>query len=300
MRYVDKDKIEEYLPSDWDERARAALEYVEEKMAVIQSMAQVQGKSQAETEKLVKKARANAIAKKAELWSYAGQHIRNVMHDKCWYCESYESRSDMPVDHFRPKSSVAECPDHPGYWWLTFDWENYRFSCTYCNSRRVDVEGRTAGGKQDHFPVFSPPGWALSKDDDWRTERPVLLDPTNPDDTHLITFHENGFPRETVHDEQDEEHIRARESIRFYHLDHQKAVRDRKRIAVTIRNHFVEVERLIPKMNADTIVRDQIKFHKKQIIKLVREDATYCTAARVFLQGYRACEWVQAILERNL
>ena len=98
--------------------------------------------------------------------------------DKCWYCESKQIRLDRHVDHYRPKNSVAECADHPGYWWLAFRSYNYRYSCTYCNSRRVDQRSGQAGGKADHFPLRDESRRAFSPDDPIDDEQPTLLDPT--------------------------------------------------------------------------------------------------------------------------
>ncbi|HEX7331392.1 MAG TPA: hypothetical protein VF290_07825 [Pyrinomonadaceae bacterium] len=300
MRYIDKDDIRILLPGDWDEKADAALRYVERKMKEAYESSIAEGKTSDEVEKAVKAARTAAIQNKSDLWSYAGHHVKSIMHEKCWYCETKEVRSDMPVDHFRPKNSVAECPTHPGYWWLAFHWENYRYSCTFCNSRRVDVENQTAGGKQDHFPIIQPPAWAGDPDADWQAERPVLLDPTNLDDVSLLTYHENGYPRETCQDETADEHLRARQSIYFYHLDHIKAVRARKILAVKIRDHVENIDRLERLRQAGQDTWEDIKYHKREIIKLIREKAAFCTAAKIYLQGFRDRDWVKEILDRDL
>jgi uncharacterized protein (TIGR02646 family) len=300
VRYIDKDEIEVLLPANWQEKAQQANEYVERKTDEARQKAISEGKTSDEIEKLVNAARTTAINYKSDLWSYAGKHIKEIMHDKCWYCETNEVRSDMPVDHFRPKNSVAECPEHPGYWWLAFDWENYRYACTFCNSRRVDIKNQTDGGKQDHFPIIEPPRWATSETDDWRAERPVLLDPTNLDDIRLLTYHETGYPRETNQDTSTEAYLRAKQSIHFYHLDHIKAVRARKNIAIKIKGHVDHVDRLEALQSAGQNTRDDIKYHRKEIIKMVREKAPFCTAARIYLQGYRNRDWVEEILNRSI
>jgi uncharacterized protein (TIGR02646 family) len=300
MRYIDQDDVELLLPSDWGTKAAEALAYVEQKVKEARQAAIADGKSPDEIEAAVHKARAKAINTKSTLWSDAGICIRKVMHGKCWYCETKEIRSDMPVDHFRPKNSVVECPDHPGYWWLAFEWTNYRYSCTFCNSRRVDVENGTSGGKHDHFPLLPSSTWAKCPTDNWKDEKPLLLDPFNLDDVKLLTYHTNGYPRETCRDETREDYIRAKKSIYFFHLDHIKAVRERKTIAIMIKRHVQQVEDLLLVKDTQPSANDQIKFHKKEIIKMVREVAPLCTAARIYLQDYRAFEWVQEILDRNL
>src|SRR4051812_1734670 len=56
---------------------------------------------------------------------------------KCAYCES---PLGMEVaggsDHFRPIRSVAEHPDHPGYYWLAYDWDNLLPACGMCLSNK--------------------------------------------------------------------------------------------------------------------------------------------------------------------
>ncbi len=35
------------------------------------------------------------------------------------------------------RGSVLENSENEGYWWLAFDWKNYRYFCTWCNQRRI-------------------------------------------------------------------------------------------------------------------------------------------------------------------
>jgi uncharacterized protein (TIGR02646 family) len=62
----------------------------------------------------------------------------------CAYCgERITMREGGDVDHYRPKGRVIEDPDHGGYWWLAYAFENYLHSCKRCNQ----------GLKKDHFPL---------------------------------------------------------------------------------------------------------------------------------------------------
>ena len=241
-----------------------------------------------EIEEYVLEARRKAISAKSEVWRAAAGALRIASHSKCWYCETTQDRSDMPVDHFRPKNRVSEAPGHPGYWWLAFDWTNYRLSCTYCNSKRRDIGGGTEGGKQDHFPIIPPPPHARCDTDP--EDRPKLLDPINDNDTKLLTFMPNGFPHPAKDDPVSVD--RVTESIRLYHLDQSALVKKRKRIADDISQH----------VNAAGAVQNDMdfRFHKKEIIKRVRAKAECSTAARVYLQAYRTHEWVDEILSRDL
>ena len=180
MRYVDLSDVEVELPDDWEDKVNTAKAYVQQKVQEAETEAIQQHKSQEECQLAIIRARKNAINAKSTIWAEAGKIVGKVMSEKCWYCETKETRSDMPVDHFRPKNSVAECKGHDGYWWLAFNWENYRYSCTYCNSRRVDVV--TEGGKQDHFPLLNPESRVFDETGDINAENPILIDPCDIDE----------------------------------------------------------------------------------------------------------------------
>jgi len=93
--------------------------------------------------------RSKVINDHSHVWGLFKGALRTLSHGKCWYCEAIDARSDNAVDHYRPKGNVrGATPRHEGYWWLAFEWSNYRFSCTYCNSIRKSA-GKT-GGKQDY------------------------------------------------------------------------------------------------------------------------------------------------------
>ncbi len=85
----------------------------------------------------------------------------NVFHEKCAYCESRLTRSSGHAEHFRPKGRVKAKSNgtaklvktedengnqinHPGYFWLAYNWKNLLPSCEKCN---------TSGGKGDQFPT---------------------------------------------------------------------------------------------------------------------------------------------------
>jgi uncharacterized protein (TIGR02646 family) len=62
---------------------------------------------------------------------------------KCAYCENIEKKAE--IEHYRPKKGVNEASEHPGYFWLCYEWTNLLPSCRYCN---------TEGGKGNQFPIM--------------------------------------------------------------------------------------------------------------------------------------------------
>jgi uncharacterized protein (TIGR02646 family) len=110
--------------------------------------------------------------------------LEELFHDKCAYCETrIVAGSDWDVEHFRPKGKVAERDDHPGYYWLAYEWSNLYPSCSHCNQRRKDrprwgdLRYAGSGGKLDQFPLEDESTRALSPDDDLASEKRLLLDP---------------------------------------------------------------------------------------------------------------------------
>ncbi len=115
------------------------------------------------------------------------------------------------------------------YWWLAFDYRNYRFACTYCNSRRKDKEFGTAGGKQQEFPLARDGVRASGPDDDIKAERPLLLDPCEFDDPPILWFDESGLPNINPRQGRGEHvKLRVKHSTTLYHLDHSFLVTARR------------------------------------------------------------------------
>ena len=144
MRYVDPSRIEAVLPGELVIRARDAR---------LELLAQTNDQE-----------RRRVISLRDDVWQDMKVWLRRVMENKCWYCETKQLRSDNAVDHFRPKSI---------YWWLAFNYTNYRFACTFCNSRRRDLEFGTSGGKQNEFPLSSTGKRAKQPGDDLEIEDPA-------------------------------------------------------------------------------------------------------------------------------
>ena len=127
----------------------------------------------------------------AELYSRAKPFLLEVFHNKCAYCESAISNAQPgDVEHYRPKGRIRDLDgsvirvrindeemDHPGYWWLSYDWENLLPSCADCNRPRYHPDRSTLAGKGDLFPVEG--SRAVDPDDKLVLEHPLLLDPTH-------------------------------------------------------------------------------------------------------------------------
>lgn len=190
MRFVDPVRVEAVATGEWLRRAK-----------------KLRGDLDAAADD---DARREIIKNEASSWQDAKKFLRPVLNRKCWYCETREDRSDNAVDHYRPKSL---------YLWLAFELLNFRYSCTYCNSRRKDPESTESGGKQDLFPlsVGSP---RATKPEELKAEKPLLLDPCVFEDHKRLWFDETGLAslRPRYSGDQYEE-ARFEESRTLYNLD---------------------------------------------------------------------------------
>jgi hypothetical protein len=290
MRFIDTSQAKVLLGNSWHEDA-------EEARASVNSAPDSE-------------ARKAKIKAKAQLWSDAGKTLATLSSNRCWYCESRELRSDMPVDHFRPKNRVEEekvrvkLPGknkhtwqypHEGYWWLAFSASNYRYSCTFCNSRRVDVVGGTDGGKQDHFPLLPGSTRAKCEADNHDLEKPALLDPCVEHDPELLTFLDSGRPLPSRSQEQDPiAHERAVASIRLYHLDHASLVAERKQLWARVNALVDRGSRIISRHGpADPSLTDV----KQDLRALIRRSSPLCRLSHLALRGRRDVEWVRDWLD---
>ena len=280
MIFIDPDKVAERISRDWLAVARdISVELVSAEPV----------------------ARRAIVERHEQHWRALKRTLAVVGHMKCWYCESKENRSDNAVDHFRPKGRIVEDPTHGGYWWLAFAYENYRFSCTFCNSRRRDVDAGTTGGKHDHFPLEPSGVRARSPDDALTLEKPMLLDPCRARDVMILWFDDGG--NTTIHPDFEalETCVRRVEVSRdIYHLDHADIVVVRRRV-------YREVQKLADRIDgafvamtdADPEAQELFEGLLQQLRRRLDDEAEYAATARCAVRGLRATSGAaQALLER--
>lgn len=98
--------------------------------------------------------------------------------NKCWYTEAYESVSSIHVDHYRPKGRAKDLDGNEceGYWWLAFNWTNYRISGQLINVKKSDI-----------FPIVEGARANANDPVSLRLEAPLLIDPITLQ-TRLISY----------------------------------------------------------------------------------------------------------------
>jgi hypothetical protein len=269
MRYIDGLQLQ--LPGGWLERASVATKAV---------------------------AKGDDPNDHAAVWRELKDALAELFHDKCWYCEMQVTRSDNAVDHFRPKGRVSDAANqHGGYKWLAFDHSNFRYACTFCNSRRKDIDGGTAGGKADRFPLLEEARRVYAKGSH-AGERPTLLDPCEFGDWRLLGCRkENGTP--CAASEETEQRKRAEVSIEVYHLQHEPLCKLRHTEAVQLLSDIEEAKRLFMETQSDGAQELSFKKVAQRILRAIRLDSPFSGEMRFLLGGERdeAHSWIQSLLE---
>ncbi len=250
--------------------------------------------------KLDGKERAEFINGKSDIWKDLKPELEKLSNNKCWYCESKEKRSDRAVDHYRPKNNVHDSdPPHSGYWWLAFKQENYRLSCTYCNSRRCDRESGEVGGKGDYFPLEQESKRVAAEGTIFRHEGALLLDPCNRADVSLLWYAEDGrvVPR---YDEKDIPlaYKRADKSIELYNLNEVEIKEARRAIYKKIKELVNDGDLYFDSFCSGNVDADHaIGKIIANLDALITEKAEFSAYAKAIVEGFSQTGrlWMQGL-----
>jgi len=251
MRYIN---LDDYTPlQDWIDRAKA----LSDKLAT---------KTPEE--------RAKFINDNSSIWTELKEDLLKKSHGKCWYTEAHDIASHYHVDHFRPKNKtvglrksdviIKTLNNKEPYWWLAFDWENYRISASMPNTT-----------KSCYFPLRINTPIAITKAE-INNEFPALLDPRDRDDVSFLDFNEEGRVCPAMGIVTDTwEAQRVKISIRVYNLNHQILVDARVQIqnrCKTLINELIEIYKDI-KYNSNPHARERYREKNQQIRKMVSEES---------------------------
>lgn len=164
--------------------------------------------------------RKQVIDANQDVWKELLPWLRKITKGKCWFSESRGACQYWEVEHFRPKGAARNLDGTEraeGYWWLAFEWGNFRL-CGGVSNRK----------KGCFFPLRTGTPIATSANRNIDDEDPHLLDPTKQEDPPLLTFNRNGdvnpTPNMTTWDTE-----RATVSIGRYKLqEHEEFVEARR------------------------------------------------------------------------
>ncbi|HAS6440125.1 TPA: hypothetical protein GRR81_03310 [Vibrio parahaemolyticus] len=303
MRYIDPNEIFKRIPDKWHDDVENNWKKINEKLELYSQKLLEDKVIGEKKEKLISKERKRLINLHSSVWRDFAKSVKDLSFEKCWYCESREARSNMPVDHFRPKARVTDCKEHPGYWWLAFDWKNYRYSCTYCNSLasiESEKEEPLLEGKGNFFDLVDNEQRAYQQGQP--ESQPMLLDPCVKGDTELLTYTPVGMPKPSSPDVDSENYKRAEYSIVKYRLRQSKAKNERFDIYQKLDRYVTNLAPLKKKEELTNEEKAAIESYEQDIVGLISERAVYRTAARLYLKTLITpgnFDWVVDLLARH-
>lgn len=171
--------------------------------------------------------RNDFIDQHAEYWGKLKEYYVELSHGKCWYTEAKEKASYYHMDHFRPKKcpkklekdcEIETATSAEAYWWLAFDWKNYRLAAAIPNT-----------SKGSYFPLKKGTH-AIRPGQDVNDEWCGLLDPTDEYDVSLIAFGLDGKVYPACTDNKCWDAFRVGLSVRVFNLNYEALVDARKEI----------------------------------------------------------------------
>lgn len=203
--------------------------------------------------------------------------LEKIFYDKCAYCETkFLAAADWDVEHFRPKGRVAERENHPGYYWLCYEWENLYLSCPHCNQRRKDKprwsdpQTLPSGGKLDQFPILGEKTRAMLPDDDIYQEHTLLIDPCYDDPEWYLAYDPFGDIIPLGDNPYGEM------TIKIFHLKRRR-LRDARRSVIKLTSEFVKkIKKARSNGNSDAVdeLEDLLQCH------ILADNSRYAGAAR--------------------
>lgn len=239
-------------------------------------------------------------------------------YDKCWFSEAKDSVSPYTIEHFRPTLAVSRTdfkkmklptfvemqrPDwtkerkyrSEGYWWLAFEFTNFRICGSLINSK-----------KGNRFPLQSESRLIVVGSSNSPLEIPILLDPTKEDDPQLLTFESDGKAKPTEVDETKFGFLRARISIEIYGLnaipplvEHRQ--RKWKSCLKLIKNNNIFYQRIKPVLEStlplpDNLVEDLGLFNENcdELKEYMNPHSEFSSVAKTCILSYaNSCEWIK-------
>lgn len=217
-------------------------------------------------------ARNQLIDANQGIWGEIKDFLLNVSNQKCWYSEAKDSYNHLHVDHFRPKKVAigTDKIDYGGYWWLAFQWTNYRVCGGAGNVRKKDKFAVRANKSNN-------PGTPIED------ELILLLDPCEEEDVLKLTFNENGEITPITINGWDFE--RASYTIESLNLNFKLLKEARKEVWIKCSTIVTECQSLMAlnDVSPSVLRRGQIKEKIKQLRELVKSNAEFSATARACL-----------------
>lgn len=218
-------------------------------------------------------ARKEIIDANASIWGDLKDWLLGLSHQKCWFSEAKDCFSHWDVEHYRPKKSAKDLDGtaHDAYWWLAFDWKNFR------------VCGNAGNRKKGSFFPLRPGCIRCAPGGDCRLEDPLLLDPSDEDDPVLLSFDLEGHAIPAAHVTDPWEKERVEYSVERCNLDFPPLMDKRKVVWAEcwhrIQDYLKEL-RLYHADKTNMVAKAGYKDAARKVLELMREEEELSAVAR--------------------
>lgn len=171
-----------------------------------------------------RKERNEFISRHSGHWGELKPWLFALSGGKCWFTDTTNNGSHYDVEHFRPKAEAKNFDGsvREGYWWLAFDYTNYRLAGGVPNAKKGGWFPLCDGSLCSTFGIRCE-----------ESEVPYLLDPARASDPLLLAFDEEGnaIPAPSADNSEVAQwnQARAEESIKRYKLNDHDALPERRR-----------------------------------------------------------------------
>lgn len=220
------------------------------------------------------------ISKKSAHWGKLKPWLFALSGGKCWFTDTTNNGSHYDVEHFRPKAEARNFDGsvREGYWWLAFDYTNYRQAGGVPNTKK--------GG---WFPLCDGSHCSTFNIQCEDSEFPYLLDPVKASDPLLLAFEEEGnaIPVPSADnwatDAEKWNKARAEESIKRYKLNDHEALPGGRRkfwseVTATIKEFLEAKAKFHPVKNP--LPGETMEQAARQIEAMTKPDVEFSSVAK--------------------
>jgi len=195
-----------------------------------------------------------------------------IQNGKCCFCEAKITHiDDGDIEHFRPKKgyrqSNSDTLHKPGYYWLSYDWDNLFLACTKCNQRN----------KKNLFPLMRGSLRAISHNRNVDIEMPVFIHPSKENPEEFISFFDE-VPKGI------DNGGRGAKTIKYLGLDRSQLNEDRREHLGNLKTLF-KIIRLVPQ-TPKYIRQDALAVLQKEFAEKTLEKYEYAGMYRAFFRTH--------------
>jgi uncharacterized protein (TIGR02646 family) len=239
------------------------------------------------------KAKRDKIIKtNQKVWKELKEDLQRLSYGKCWYSEARDIFSYYHVDHFRPKLEIIDVynekySNSDGYWWLAFEYTNYRLSGGVGNTK-----------KSNHFAVEKY--CARCPEDDYNVEEIYFLDPTKQDDYKKLSFDENGRIKSKNPNKEHWNFKKAEYTIKYLHLDFTELeeARRKKWKFVKMKIDEIDIAELEYNTNPSPLKRIELDNMVETVRKMLAPCEELSATVKACLNASRR-DWAMDLLAEN-